>query len=162
MKRLIVWVAAAALAGCTCETRARQNTPQIMVLTAAGDPLTNVDFGKVQINTQGEQRVRPVGWSGRAAYHGGLDDGKLARDARVHAERTMQALVDEAPQPASTLACPKLLESMRGTERVAVADQKRCQLSDTVSGDRAHGHGACLPSVRSRSLIVQGSRDLGA
>jgi hypothetical protein len=58
MKRLIVWVAASLLAGCSCDSRSRQNAPQIMVLTAAGDPLTNVDFGKVQINTTGEQHVR--------------------------------------------------------------------------------------------------------
>lgn len=54
------WAAllAALAAGCTCGQRTQQRSPKLEVLDATGSERTSVDFGKIQIATTGEAKVR--------------------------------------------------------------------------------------------------------
>lgn len=58
MKRILSLTLALLAAGCDCGQRTQQRFPKLEVLDATGSERTLVDFGKVQVATTGEQRVR--------------------------------------------------------------------------------------------------------
>lgn len=58
MKRILSLTLALLAAGCDCGQRTQQRFPKLEVLDATGNERSLVDFGKVQIATAGEQRVR--------------------------------------------------------------------------------------------------------